>query len=270
MLLLPLLAALLLGPATGDGRVGCPAGAPGAAIVVSPEVETQDTLVTVRICLATPTGRRIGSYHGELAFAANDARVLRVERPNEGMRVENASAPGKVSFAGAVPNGLGSGVLLTVRLRPTTSTGPLVTRLRIMELNDPNGGSLLDEVRVDSAAATGIADVSAATACSRRRSTAPPVLRQLEPTTATISTGEPVIVTVRGCGFSATDNTVMVGPARLTDVPSFDRGTRLRFAVPQTASGSGEVAPMTMPLGPVQVTVSNSHGRSNALPLTLR
>jgi hypothetical protein len=85
-----------------------------------------------------------------------------------------------------------------------------------------------------------------------------------------ISTGEPVIVTARGCGFGKTGNTVMVGPARLTDVPSLDGGTRLRFAVPQTAAASGEVAPMTMPLGTVQVTVSTSRGRSNALPLTLQ
>jgi hypothetical protein len=262
---------LSLGAASGDDRAGCPVSAPaGAPVVVTSEVETRDTVVTVRICLATQAGRRIGSYHGELAFPPAEAHVLRVERPKEGMRVENSNAPGAVSFAGAIPNGLGSGELLTVQLRSTTPTRPLVTRLRIVELNDLGGKSLLGDTRVDSAADSGVGDAADESACSRRSATAPPVLRRLEPTTAVISTGEPVIVTARGCGFDKAGNIVMIGPARLTDVPSLDGGTRLRFAVPQTASARGEVAPMAMPLGTVQVTVSTSRGRSNALPLTLQ
>jgi hypothetical protein len=270
--MLTLLLAFSLGAAARDRGPGCPppASAPaGTAFVVTSETEMRDTTVTVRICLATPAGRRIGSYHGELAFPAAEARVLRVERPNEGMRVENSNAPGAVSFAGAIPNGLGTGELLTVRLRSTIPGRSLVTRLRLIELNDLGGTSLLGDTRVNGAA-TEVAATVDEKPCSRRAATAPPLLQGLEPAMALISGGEPVIVTVRGCGFGPTGNIVTVGPARLTDVPSLDRGTRLRFAVPQTATGGGEVAPMTMPLGRVQVTVSTSRGRSNALPLTLR
>jgi hypothetical protein len=152
------LAILSLGTPPGRSAT-CPAGAgTRPAIVVSPLLERRDTTVTVHVCLAAPIGRRIGSYHGELLFDPTGGRVIHAEHPNEGMRVENTGVAGKVTFAGAMPNGLGSGELLVVQLRSASLAHPIAIRVRILELNDLNGRSLLGELRVDSAAATSLSD----------------------------------------------------------------------------------------------------------------
>src|SRR5688572_10159111 len=73
-----------------------------AFVVMAPAVRTaRDTMVNATVCVVpSPSERaRIGSYHGELRFDSTAARVLRVVKPGEGMRVENTTPAGRVRFA---------------------------------------------------------------------------------------------------------------------------------------------------------------------------
>lgn len=123
----------------------------GQGVVVEGEVTGRgDSIVTVAICMNVPAARRVGSYHGELTFSAARAIVVAVTKPEGGMRVENVQVPGQVNFAGALSDGTGSGELLTVTLRTTGHDDGVPTRLRMIELNDLAGNSLLPLTRVDS------------------------------------------------------------------------------------------------------------------------
>lgn len=97
----------------------------------------------VAVCVATPAGRQIGSYHGELTYEPADARLIRIEKPADGMRVENATIAGRVNFAAAMPSGLASGTLLVLVLKPARPGVQPSVRLCMLELNDTRGGSLL-------------------------------------------------------------------------------------------------------------------------------
>jgi hypothetical protein len=220
--------------------------------------------MSVSICLDVPAGRRVGSYHGELLFSPAEAIVVRTDKPAGGMRADNARTPGKVSFAGAVPNGLGSSVLITVVLRPTHAGQLASARLHMLELNDIAGTSVLAASRIDS-----IAPAAAPKPCPARSAAKAPLLRRLVPSVLSVSSGDQTPIVVEGCGFAAT-NTVVVGPSRFTGIRSSNGGTRLQFTVPTTGPGTGEVAPMAMPTGVVKVQVITSRGRSNALSLTLQ
>ena len=280
--LLSLALAFAAGQSTRPGQMApvlCAGDAPVAGFALRTLVTERDSTMRVTVCLAAPAARRIGSYHGEIAFNAASARVLGVEKQGAGMRIENTLAPGKVSFAGAVPAGLGSGALLTVVLVRARPELPIVPALRLLELNDIAGISVLAAARVTNGTLPASAAVPVVTAtpavanaapgCARRGRNAPPVLLQLAPGTVHLSSGDQTPVVVRGCGFMA-KNVVEIGGTRLVDIRATDGGRRLRFTVPATAPATGEVAPMVLPTGVVQVVVTNSRGRSNALPLTLQ
>lgn len=122
----------------------CPvAAATGATAGAFTRATTADSLVRIAVCVAVPVGRRIGSYHGEVTFEPADARLVRVEKPGDGMRVENTTLAGRVNFAAAAPSGLDSGVLLVVVLKAVRAGTPPRVKLCMLELNDTRGGSLL-------------------------------------------------------------------------------------------------------------------------------
>jgi len=81
-------------------------------------------------------------------------------------------------------------------------------------------------------------------------------------------------VTLYGTGFAATGNTVNFGPnATITDVASSD-GTTLRFTVPShnnppNCPYNAACQPPPIPIGVLQVSVTNSGGTSNSLPFTI-
>ncbi len=94
-------------------------------------------------------------------------------------------------------------------------------------------------------------------------------LRALVPATVNLSAGDVSPVDILGCGF-ADSNTVNVGPATFPGVASLDAGTRIRLVVPSTLPSRGEVPPMRMPTGTVDVTVTARNVTSNRLPLVLK
>jgi hypothetical protein len=224
-----------------------------------------DSTIRLSVCLATPAGRRVGSYHGEVRFPAN-VRVLAVETPRDGLRVDNALVPGKVSFAGAVPNGVGSDALLTVVLVAQGTMTLPAARLHIVELNDTAGADVLSATHVDSLVGP-TAEVGTA-ACGRRRRAGRPILERLVPGTVSVQSTAAQVEIV-GCGFDRS-NVVIVGGTRMPGVASSNDGTRLRITIPLASAGGGEVAPMPARPGPRSIVVSNAHGRSNALALVVQ
>lgn len=122
----------------------CPVAAPNGDVAGAfTRASTRDSLVRIAVCVSVPASRRVGSYHGELTFEPGDARLVRIEKPSEGMRVENATVAGRVNFAAAVPAGLGSGMLLVVVLKSVRAGAVPRVKLCMLELNDTRGGSLL-------------------------------------------------------------------------------------------------------------------------------
>jgi hypothetical protein len=120
------------------------------AFVVVPAMRARDTVVTAQVCVVPgKTGgqrAQIGSYHGELRFDSTKVRVLRVEKPAGGVRVENARIAGAVRFAGAEPRGFQPGRLLSVVLRVAKPGARPVVGLTMIELNATDGTSLLKQL----------------------------------------------------------------------------------------------------------------------------
>jgi hypothetical protein len=131
-----------------------------AFVVVAPAARgagSRDTMVSATVCVVPARSQaagsaRIASYHGELRFDSAAARVLRVVKPGEGMRVENTAPAGRVRFAGADPAGFAEGTLLTLHLRVAVPGTRPAIRLQMLELNGTDGRSLMPQLVTSSAA----------------------------------------------------------------------------------------------------------------------
>jgi len=120
------------------------------AFVVQPAARARDTVVLTVVCLRHPADVKVGSYHGELLFDSTSARVIGVEKPQGGMRVENTRMAGSVRFAGANPEGFAQGMLLRVQLRVRKPGKVPSFRLQMRELNSTAGASLLTQLKTSS------------------------------------------------------------------------------------------------------------------------
>lgn len=130
----------------------CTSLQPGAAIaarVVTEVASPRDTMVTATVCVVSARGTetKIGSYHGELHFDSTAVSVVRVVKPEGGVRVENPRVKGQVNFAGAAPAGFPGRALVTVVLRVRAGTRPAL-RLAMKELNSTDGASLVKQLVV--------------------------------------------------------------------------------------------------------------------------
>jgi len=125
-----------------------PGGATITAFVAMLPISARDTVVNTAVCVlpAKSSTVKFGSYHGELYFDSTAARVLRVEKPAGGMRVENTRLSGQVNFAGAAPSGFASGALLRVTLRIKKPGTPPRLRLKMLELNGTDGSNLMQQL----------------------------------------------------------------------------------------------------------------------------
>ena len=114
------------------------------AFVVQPKPAARDTLVRATVCVTSRAP--VASYHGELSFDSTAARVVAVEKPKDGMRVDNPKLAGSVRFAGAAPAGFTDPAYVTVTFRVAKpGTSPRL-RLRMIELNGTDGKSLLKDL----------------------------------------------------------------------------------------------------------------------------
>lgn len=122
---------------------------PSAYAVVA-NVARSDTLSTITICLASDTARlRIAGYHGELTMGRG-LQVVGVDRPPGGTRIENTSAPGRVSFAGVASSGFAPGAVLVLRVAQHGSRADAQIRLTMLDVTDIAGRDVAAMVHVDS------------------------------------------------------------------------------------------------------------------------
>ena len=109
-----------------------------------------DTLATVTICLMSDTAMlHIAGYHGELTLSRN-SRVVHVDRPSGGTRIENTTVPGRVSFAGVLSSGINSGPVLALTVARLSAGDDARLRLTMLDVTDVGGRDVAAQVRVDS------------------------------------------------------------------------------------------------------------------------
>ncbi len=134
-------------------EVGPGCSVPGQSATAYAVVSRQsksDSLTTVTVCLTADTARlRIAGYHGELTMPGT-ARVLHVDRPAGGTRIENASALGRVSFAGVAANGFAPGAVLVLIVARPSARDDARIRLTMLDVTDIAGHDVVAQVRVDS------------------------------------------------------------------------------------------------------------------------
>lgn len=122
------------------------------AFIVVPPMRARDTVVTAAVCVVPPrtagseSMTKIGSYHGELYFDSTKVKVLRVEKPPGGIRVENTKLRGQLNFAGAEPGGFPVGPLINVVLRVSKPGARPAMRLKLRELNATDGTSMMKQL----------------------------------------------------------------------------------------------------------------------------
>lgn len=150
-MLTALLLALLAAP-PDDATNPCDslrAAASVTARVVAVSRSPRDSVVRASVCVvpARVPGAKVGSYHGELHYNPAVYTVSAVEKGEGGVRVENATIPGQVNFAGAAPAGFPGRVLVTVVFRALGSQRPQL-RLAVKELNTTDGKSLMQSLVV--------------------------------------------------------------------------------------------------------------------------
>lgn len=149
-MILVVVALLLLRP---PGPDPCPAhrsaASPAAFVIVDRAADT-DTLAAVTICLVSDTARlRVGGYHGELSLPRS-TRVVKVERPPGGTRIENTTVPGRVSFAGVAIEGVAPGSVLSLTIARRNAADDGLLRLTLIDVTDVNGRAVRPQIAVDS------------------------------------------------------------------------------------------------------------------------
>ena len=148
MLALPLLRPLVVALADSTPAERCAARARSGveAFVVMAKPAARDTIARATVCVVSAKAPKFASYHGELSFDSTAARVVSVDKPKDGMRVENARQRGSVRFAGAAPEGFTDPAFVTVTFRIAKPGAPPRVRLRMLELNGVDGASLLKQL----------------------------------------------------------------------------------------------------------------------------
>jgi hypothetical protein len=147
------LAALLAFSVLFSASDPCAELQPGRTItarLVTSRTTHGDTVVAT-VCVVPMRGSaalKIGSYHGELHFDST-ATVVRVDKPEGGVRVENTTIRGQVNFAGAAPAGFPGRSLVTVVLKVRKPVAKPMLRLQIKELNTTDGQKLSQDVVVE-------------------------------------------------------------------------------------------------------------------------
>ena len=144
----PFLALLLYWPPGSDPCQAQRSAASPAAYVIVDRIA--DTLAVLTICLVADSTRlHVGGYHGELSLPRS-TRVVKVERPPGGTRIENTTVAGRVSFAGVAVEGVASGSVLSVTIARRNTADDGLLRLALIDVTDVSGRAVRPQIVVDS------------------------------------------------------------------------------------------------------------------------
>lgn len=139
-----------LGASVAGPGCAAAAGDGGSAYALVARGSKSDTLATITVCLTADSARlRIAGYHGELTMPGA-SRVVRVDRPVGGTRIENTNMPGRVSFAGVAPNGFAPGPVLVLTVAGPSARDDARIRLTMLDVTDVAGHDVVARVHVDS------------------------------------------------------------------------------------------------------------------------
>ena len=228
-------------PASAQGA--CHKSAANSLYLEAVALAASDTVVTVRLCLASP--KRVGSYMAVLQF---DSALMRASHvaTRGGVQATNATTPGEVRIAGAAPSGFASGELATIRFTRGRRS-PIQIALSVSEANTTSGTSLLHELAVVGWQ-------------QRRGAIATPVIDSISPRSGQLDGDRVSDVTIYGRGFAARGNLVLFGKAEIPGLMSEAGGRVIRFSA----------SALRAPDGRVPVRVKHGGLQSNAVVFTVK
>jgi hypothetical protein len=249
----------------------------GALFFLESTSTARDTIVTVRVCLATSAATHIGKVRLTIPY---DSLSLRLTTSTTGGRAftANVSIPGMVSITGAAPNGVATGIVATLMFRRLGRASPIaaiaVRKPLFVDATATNGRPIAGGVRVSglpSTIASAPTKTLPVTKQAAREIPAPSAVRidSIVPRAATVTSGALIAVMIYGKGFTATANSVLLNGVAVASIRSTDSVTA-RLIVPATFPGTSEVAPRTVAPGEYTLQIKNTSGTSNTVTLTLR
>jgi hypothetical protein len=243
---------------TYDARIMLPSTLRGARSVV------------VTICLGR--GRRLAGITGfdaTLTFPSTLATYDSASSPLAVNRVVDATGPGIVHFSASLSSAVPSGPILAVRLHLSRPGFIPPLGLSFSRLTTTKGTSALDRLWIQGRAPVRIEARRPGSniRVSRAIVDSTPRLISLDRQTIPLSrlaAGEVVTLTILGDYFDRTSNVVTFGPMSIPNVPSRN-GTSITIGIPASYEAAGGAPPISLGAGVYQITVTTSHGRSNAL-----
>ena len=124
--------------------------------------------------------------------------------------------------------------------------------------------------RITRATQLALCMVVVAAACHRVRSAMPaPQIVRLSPSPIVIRAGMNAALTILGADFVADSNRVSFGPYVFDGIRSTQNGTVINVIIPDRMPSRGGAAPMLWVAAEYQVSVSNRHGASAPVSITL-
>ena len=96
-----------------------------------------------------------------------------------------------------------------------------------------------------------------------------PTVLEVSPTPIVVREGQPTAITIRGTGFDAVSNTVIVGPVTIAAVPATRGGTVLALSLPDRVPSGGGAAPMLWEPGRYPLSVATARGTSAPVTVTI-
>ena len=98
----------------------------------------------------------------------------------------------------------------------------------------------------------------------------PIAVLSVSPEPMVVREGQPNEITIRGTGFSATANTITLGPVVVASVVSRSGGTVIALSLPDRVPSGGGAAPMLWTPGRYPLTVANARGTSAPVMVTIQ
>ena len=98
----------------------------------------------------------------------------------------------------------------------------------------------------------------------------PVAVLSVSPEPMVVREGQPNDIIIRGTGFSATANTITIGPVVVTDMVSRSGGTVIALSLPDRVPSGGGAAPMLWTPGRYPLTVANTRGTSAPVMVTIQ